>query len=269
MSTVSNVGAFGLTYHRAFQELEAGKTQSTGFRYYKKSECTGFSGFILKLIGKQVKINGEECIVGRRSFKEFANRLSTSNPGLLPTPTKSTKALDIAFCVSLIQKFLSEKAQPTVVPTPEIVVPPKADTEDKQTQVVSHASMELEDEVVTTSPPAAPTPAPSTSASSVDDIFVLEDFNPDELPPLEELDMPEEFAGPSPVDAARQRLTALRGNDKQGKAIGFDWNHKGNLVRGLNEVRKIAVAKNKLNEFLADIDQVGYKCNAKGVVTKK
>jgi hypothetical protein len=118
-------GKWDLPVHRAYGELEqAGgksKTGQMGFRYYVKSELmsqkqgpwTTFKALVMMLVGKTVMIEGKECIIGRRSFEGFKDRMSKLHPEL------KLKSMDIQQCINKLRGLQRNLPEVRVQPDPK------------------------------------------------------------------------------------------------------------------------------------------------------
>ncbi len=265
--SVQSTGKWGFTYHRAFEDVDTKmhtknpQSKEAGFRYYVKSELKSeseknlwksFKAAVLMLIGKTVKIDGKDCIIGRRSFKEFITRVVSKD-----SEFKNLKTLDMQACIDKLVAFQKKPTEVVVIKEP--VSPPK-NMEEQAEKLADHIR-KSPDPVVQRSP----------SMQNLERALVEFGHHPDdqhaenveraleaveqrEPEAVEHLESPrggsrspsrearaestsrEAEAPKSEKQKAMERLTDWRGNDKHGKKIGFDWGNKGNLQRGLQEV---------------------------------
>ncbi len=143
MSSVGHKGYGGIEYHRIFADVEQARVGATGSvhkekgkapsaefgcRYYTvadlnnvkkggwmKNFAARFAAGIMLNWGTRVMINGQECVIGKKSFNEFKNRLNQLG-------VKVDAKDDFAAVAGKIEKMRpaapsSSSSSPVVVPT--------------------------------------------------------------------------------------------------------------------------------------------------------
>ncbi len=286
--SITGTGKWGFDYHRAYSEVESEKsiggkggktTGELGFRYYVMKdlkEAKGWMGFkaqVLMFIGKKATINGQECIIGRKSFTEFVTRIDQKKPGL------KLKSLDTQHCIDKLREFQKSLPQVRVSETDG----------SKQSSKIHTQATELANTIRTSEDPVVQSSAALQTVSREIQNFgehpddehaarvenaldAAESREPDAVSHVEsspEQSVSEEGEGVSYAQAAKRgqvqnseiektqaRIQLIRGNDK------IDWSTPRTTLYGLKQALK-KVKPEQMRQFDKDLTALGYSAKKK------
>ncbi len=293
--SVQSTSKWGFTYHRAFEDVDTKmhtknpKSNETGFRYYVKADLQkesqkslwkSFKAAVLMLIGKSIKIDGKDCIIGRRSFKEFITRVDSKAPEF-----KNLKTLDMQTCIN---KLVAFQKKPTHV---EVVKEPSTPTKQVEKQ-----AEKLADEI-RKSPAIQRSPSMQKLVQEIvefghhpDDqhadmveraLELVEEREPEVLEHMEfrqesssspsrevraESTSREAEASKSEKEHAMDRINGWDAKfNPQGAKKGIDWGTKRNLQRTLNTILQ-SLPRGEREQFEKDIAHWKFHVNGNKVV---
>ncbi len=216
ISNQQQVGIWGIACRRAYQAAEettTSKTLQTGFRVYVKEDCSRFAWLVLNLIGREVEIDGQKCIYGRKSFRGFATRMNEkdSDPSnVLPwiaTRLQSLQKKPESSSSEVVTSATKETelVETTVTPAPktsaymDIEEDEVVELTPKKPEVKTSAYMDIEEDEVVELTSKKPEVTTSAFMEVEDEVTVYT--------PAPQVGQPEDAAAPRPatplVDADR------------------------------------------------------------------